>query len=269
MQNNKIDYASLDNLLDYQLSNDVTHMVALGSTAECSLLSPLEKYKVLSVIRKRTEGICHLMVATGNSNTTIAVKDSIKAYEYGADSLLVVTPYYVGYTTNGLIEHFKQISQCTPLPITLYNVPSRTGHSITSELAVRLYNLGYISGIKECSPNISLSKSISKLDKSLPIYCGNDNMIQQYRKLNMHGCISVIANVYPKLVAQSNTDKATNRALTQLCLAMGKYINPIAIKQLALSKGLIASNSVRLPLTQCQEVEATLKNIINKYGEIL
>lgn len=269
MQSGKIDYTSLDRLIDYQLECDVSHLVALGSTAECHLLTSLEKYKVLASIRKRTEGQCHLMVGTGNCNTLTAVRDAVKAYNYGADSLLVVTPYYVGYTTNGIIEHYRQIHDSTPLPIILYNVPSRTGHSISAELAIQLHQLGYIAGIKECTPDLALAKAIARLDKTLPIYCGNDNLIKQYHNNHMQGCISVLSNICPTLIAKSLTSRRHCKAVDNICNAMSQYPNPIAIKQLALYRGLIDSNCVRLPLTSTANNDAHLQKIAEKYSKLL
>lgn len=268
MDNGKVDYTSLDKLIDYQIQHDIQNIVALGSTAEAHLLTPLEKWKVLSNIRKRTEGLCQLMVGTGNCNTATSVKDCIKAYDYGADSLLVVTPYYVGYTASGIVEHYRQIHDSTPLPVILYNVPSRTGHSITAQLAVKLHQLGYISAIKECTSSTALAKQIRSLDKTLPIYCGNDNLIRQYYNNNMHGCISVLSNVAPNLVVKSTTDGRCNKALLSLCKNMSAYPNPVAIKHIACHLGIIANNSVRLPLTSISG-DKQLLHTINKYSNIL
>ncbi len=269
MKNGKIDYSSLDRIIDHQLNNDITNLVALGSTAECHLLTSLEKYKVLGAIRKRTDGQCHLMVGTGNCNTATAVRDAQKAYDYGADSLLVVTPYYVGYTTSGIIEHYRQIHDSTPLPIVLYNVPSRTGHSISAELAVHLHQLGYISAIKECTADLTLSKAIARRDKTLPIYCGNDNLIKQYHNNHMQGCISVLSNIAPVLVAKSITSRRHNKAVGALSCAMSQYPNPVAIKQLALYRGLIDSNFVRLPLTSSASSDTKLQKAVEKYSKLL
>ncbi len=269
MIDNKIDYNSLDKLIDIQLQAGITQLVALGSTAETQLLTPLEKWRLLAHIRKQTAGKCTLLVGVGSSNTATTVKDAIKAYEYGADSLLIVTPYYTSYTEQGLNEHYGTLHTATPLPITLYNVPSRTGKSVTAKQAVQLHKLGYIYSIKECSQNTTLANKIANLDKTLPIYCGNDNLIPQYYRSKMAGAISVLSNVFPAFISQCHTTKLYHKILQQLTTAMSHYPNPVPIKYIAHQLGIISSPEVRLPLTTIPPSDSELHKAVCKYKQYL
>lgn len=268
MLDNKVDYISLDRLVDQQLDSGITQLVALGSTAETHLLTPLEKWKVAARIRQRTQDKCKLIVAVGSSNTATTIKDAIKATEYGADGLLVVTPYYVGFTQQGLIEQFRQLRNCTNLPIILYNVPSRTGNTLTAQLIAQLHQLHYIDAIKQSDSNIKLTKNIIQLAPTLDIYCGNDNQIVDYYRLNCKGAISVLSNIAPQLVSSALTNKKHSKVLSDICNAM-TYTNPVCIKHMAKHMQIIDSAEVRLPLTTIVDSDSLLTDTLTKYQQYL
>ena len=140
-----------------------------------------------------------VIAGTGSNNTKEAIEMSKIAEKLGADGLLVVTPYYNKTTQNGLIEHYKSISNSVSIPIILYNVPSRTSMNILPETVLELSKIDNIVGIKEASGNISQVAEIASLcGDNLNIYSGNDDQIVPTLSLGGIGVISVLSNVLPE-----------------------------------------------------------------------
>ena len=199
----KIDYESMKNLIEYQISNGTDAIIICGTTGEAATLSYDEQIECIKKCVEYVNGRVKVIAGTGSNCTKSAVKLSKIAENLGVDGLLVVTPYYNKATQEGLKMHYKMISDNVSIPIIMYNVPSRTGVNIEPTTAIEICKDNKnVVGIKEASGNISqvayLSYLKSKYDIDLDIYSGNDDQVLPILSLGGVGVISVNANVIPK-----------------------------------------------------------------------
>ena len=268
-----INLKEFENFIDLQIKSGINALVVCGTTGEASTMTKDEKIDLIkcaiSVCNKRVP----IIVGTGSNNTSIAIEMSKLAEKLGADGLLIVTPYYNKTTQNGLIEHYKFIANSVDLPIILYNVPSRTGMSISPETCLELSKIENIVGIKEASGNISKVAQISALcGDNLPIYSGNDDQILPILSLGGQGVISVLSNINPSLALNitnsffsGNINDAKNYQIKALPIinALFDETNPIPVKE---ALNLLGFNFgvPRLPLVQCSEnLTEKLNKLIN------
>ena len=268
-----INLKEFENFIDLQIKSGINALVVCGTTGEASTMNKDEKIDLIkcaiSVCNKRVP----IIVGTGSNNTSIAIEMSKLAEKLGADGLLIVTPYYNKTTQNGLIEHYKFIANSVDLPIILYNVPSRTGMSISPETCLELSKIENIVGIKEASGNISKVAQISALcGDNLPIYSGNDDQILPILSLGGQGVISVLSNINPSLALNitnsffsGNINDAKNYQIKALPIinALFEETNPIPVKE---TLNLLGFNFgvPRLPLVQCSEnLTEKLNKLIN------
>ncbi len=258
MKNGEIDFESFGKLIEYQISGGADALVVLGTTGEPSTLSNTERDEIITFSKEKIAKRAKFIVGTGANDTKKAVEQSMRAQELGADALLVVTPYYNKCTQNGLIEHYKIISNAVRIPIIAYNVPSRTGVNILPETAVKLSQIDNICGIKEASGDISQIMTLCKFLKGkMAVYSGDDNLNFLFLLLGALGVISVTANVLPKevkrltsLVFSKNLEKALEQHEKLLSINKILFIevNPIPVKFACSLLGL-CENELRLPLT--------------------
>ena len=150
-----VDYEALGRFVDFQLSQGIHALVAVGTTGESATLSPDERKEVIRFTIDRVAGRVPVIAGTGTNNTQHAIEYSVDAAKAGADALLVVTPYYNKATQNGLIAHFTAIADRVDKPIILYNVPSRTGCNLLPATVEKLAEHPNIAAIKEASGNMS------------------------------------------------------------------------------------------------------------------
>lgn len=268
-----INLKEFENFIDLQIKSGINALVVCGTTGEASTMTKDEKIDLIkcaiSVCNKRVP----IIVGTGSNNTSIAIEMSKLAEKLGADGLLIVTPYYNKTTQNGLIEHYKFIANSVDLPIILYNVPSRTGMSISPETCLELSKIENIVGIKEASGNISKVAQISALcGDNLPIYSGNDDQILPILSLGGQGVISVLSNINPSLVlnitnsfftGNINNSKSYQLKALPIINALFEETNPIPVKE---TLNLLGFNFgvPRLPLVQCSEnLTEKLNKLIN------
>ena len=221
-------------------------------------------YFTIEKVNKRVP----VIVGTGTNNTKATIKFSKKVEYFGADGLLVVTPYYNKATQNGLYEHYKALAESVKLPIILYNVPSRTGVNILPKTAVKLgKEFENIVAIKEASGNISqVAELIALAGDDLAVYSGNDDQIVPILSLGGIGVISVLSNIAPKdthdMVMEylnGNTKRAVELQLKyiELIKALFCEVNPIPIKKALELSGFLVGKP-RLPLTELEEEHTKL-----------
>lgn len=200
-ENKKINYNKFQELIEYQIANDIDGLVVCGTTGESSTLTITEKKKIIKFAIEKVAKRVPVIIGTGSNNTKSAVELSIYAEKQGADGVLLVTPYYNKTTQKGLIEHYTAIANSVKIPCILYNVPSRTGVNIEPDTVVTLSKIENIVGIKEASGNFSKTlEIISKVPKSFNVISGNDDMIVPLLSLGGTGVISVLSNIFPKEV---------------------------------------------------------------------
>ncbi len=217
------------------------------------------------------------MAGTGSNCTETAIYLSKEAEKYGADGLLVVTPYYNKATQKGLIKHFTAIADSVKIPVILYNVPGRTGCNILPETAVAINAAApNVVAIKEASGNISqVAKLASLANGKLDIYSGNDDQIVPIMSLGGKGVISVLSNVAPKqthdIVAEylaGNIEKSRQLQLDAIEVidALFCEVNPIPVKAAMNLQGKNVG-TLRMPLTEMEEKnQEKLAAAMRKYG---
>ena len=259
---NGINYIEFKRFIDMQINSGINALVVCGTTGEASTMTNEEKSELINCAVSTCNKRVPIIVGTGSNNTSQAIENSILAEKLGADGLLVVTPYYNKTTQDGLIEHYKAISESTSLPIILYNVPSRTGMNILPETCFELSKIDNIIGIKEASGNISQVSKISSLcGDDFSIYSGNDDQIVPILSVKGKGVISVLSNINPELVLNitnaffdGDLKKSCYYQLEALPIieALFKETNPIPVKQ---ALNLLGFNfgEPRLPLIKCSE----------------
>ncbi|MBO4808424.1 MAG: 4-hydroxy-tetrahydrodipicolinate synthase [Lachnospiraceae bacterium] len=276
-QDGSVNYDELAKLIEFQIANSTDAIVICGTTGEASTLSHEEHLDVIKycveVVNKRVP----VIAGTGSNSTETAIYLSTEAEKYGADALLLVSPYYNKATQGGLYQHFKQTADAVKIPCILYNVPGRTGCNILPATVVKLCtDVKNIVGIKEASGNISqIAKLAAMADGKVEIYSGNDDQIIPIMSLGGLGVISVLSNVAPKQthdICQAFFDGDTAKAAKLQCQAIELIdalfceVNPIPVKKAVSLLGYNAG-PLRLPLTEMEpdHVEV-LKKAMKNYG---
>ncbi|MBQ4522799.1 MAG: 4-hydroxy-tetrahydrodipicolinate synthase [Lachnospiraceae bacterium] len=257
-----VDYEQLRKLIDFQIENGTDAIIICGTTGEASTLSHEEHLECIKVCIEHVNKRVPVIAGTGSNSTETAVYLSKEAAKYGADGLLVVTPYYNKATQKGLITHFTEVAKAADLPMVLYNVPGRTGCNILPETAVTLAkNVDQIVAIKEASGNISqVAKLAALADGCIDIYSGNDDQIVPILSLGGKGVISVLANVLPRethdIVAKylaGDTEESLKLQLKYIKLVDALFceVNPIPVKKAVNLMGMNAGG-LRMPLTEME-----------------
>lgn len=275
---NGVDYEKFGELIDYQIENGTDAIVVCGTTGESATMPDEEHLDAIKYCVKRVNKRVPVIAGTGTNDTPHCIRLSKKAEEYGADALLLVTPYYNKATQKGLIKHFTMVANEVNIPIILYSVPSRTGVNIKPETAKELSKIENIVAIKEASGDMSQVAKIAQLcGDDLVIYSGNDDQIVPVLSLGGKGVISVLSNVAPKdthdIVAsylEGDVKKSLELQLKALELIDALFIevNPIPVKTALNIMGLNVGK-LRMPLCEMEEKnEAVLKDALKNYGLI-
>ena len=239
--NEEVNYDKLGELLEEQIARGTDAIIICGTTGEASTLTHEEH---LAVIKYAVEKVNHrvpVIAGTGSNATDTAIYLSTEAEKYGADALLLVTPYYNKATQKGLKLHFSKIAESVKLPIILYNVPSRTGCNLQPETIVWIAeHVENIVGVKEASGNISqVAKLMSLAKGNVELYSGNDDQIVPIMALGGSGVISVLSNVAPELAhdiattyLEGDVKKSCELQLQAIELidALFCEVNPIPVK---------------------------------------
>ena len=250
-----VDYATLGELIDRQITAGIDALVIGGTTAEAATLSDTERYELFEYARERVGDKCRLIYGTGTNDTRVAVRHTEYASHLGCDGVLVVTPYYNRGTAEGVIRHYEAIAEASDVPVLLYNVPSRTGVNLSIETLERLAENERIAGIKEASDSLDRLMSISRI-KGLSLYSGNDSQIYPVLSLGGLGVISVVSNLYPeetisicKQYFANNREMSlkSQQELLPVISALFLETNPAPIKYAMAKRGLCLAD-MRLPM---------------------
>ncbi|HPE78062.1 MAG TPA: 4-hydroxy-tetrahydrodipicolinate synthase, partial [Draconibacterium sp.] len=248
-QQNQIDYKVLETIIENQVKGGMDYLVALGTTAESVTLTSEEKSKVIQ-ITKENSGKLPVVVGMGGNDTQTIINQIKNTNLDGISALLIVTPYYNKPSQEGMFRHYKAIAEESPLPIILYNVPSRTGVNLEYETVVRLAEASdKIIAIKEASGIMSQIASISKYTpENFLTISGDDVLALPTTTIGGKGLISVLANALPSKVSslvhlalQGNYNEATkiHFELIDLFKLIFKEGNPGGIKALMHFQGTI------------------------------
>ncbi len=253
-----IDYEAFGRLIDWQIDCGIDALVICGTTGEGSTLTDREHRDAIEYAVKRAAKRVPIIAGTGSNDTAYAIDLTKFAYNVGADASLVVTPYYNKATQNGLIKMFTAIADAVPLPMILYNVPSRTGCAIQPSTYLALADHPNIVAIKEANGDISkIAETINLVGDKLDIYSGNDDQIVPVMSLGGKGVISVLSNLMPaetseicKSYLRGDVKKSRDMQLEYLELINTLFceVNPIPVKAAMAAMGY-CENYLRLPLT--------------------
>lgn len=261
-----VNYDAFGEIIDYQIENGTDAIIVCGTTGEASTLSHEEHIECIRFATSYTKKRVPVIAGTGSNCTETAIYLSKEAQAAGADSVLIVTPYYNKATQKGLIGHFSSIAAAIDLPIILYNIPGRTGCNILPDTAAYLSkHVDNIVAMKEATGDISqVAKTIYQTEGKLDIYSGNDDQIVPILSLGGKGVISVLSHVAPRdthdIVAKylaGDTKGSLELQLKYLPLiqALFSEVNPIPVKK-AMNLMGFAAGGLRMPLSEMEEAHA-------------
>ena len=258
----EIDFASLKDLIEFQIAGGIDALLINGTTGESATLSESEKREIIAFAVREVRGRVPIIAGTGSNDTKKALELSQYACDVGVDALLVVTPYYNKASASGLLLHYRTIAEGCEKPIILYNVPSRTGVSIPLCVLEKLSQYKNIVAIKEASGSISYCAHVlERCGTDLDVYSGNDDLILPVLSLGGLGVISVISNALPhecaelcRLYFEGKTQEATllQMRLLPIIDAAFSEVNPIPIKALLAHLNL-CREEYRLPLCKMDD----------------
>ena len=257
-----VNYEKLKELLEFHIASHTDGVVLLGTTAEATTLSMTEQMEIVKFGIRIVNHRIPVVVGAGSNDTASAITKAKTFSSLGADYLLTITPYYNKTNEKGLIEHFKAIAAASSCPILLYNVPSRTGMSISLSALSALSKVPNICGIKEASGNMSYAVGVSKfLRDDFIMLSGNDDIIVPMMSMGGTGVISVLANICPQQTHQIcefclKEDFKSARLLQKNLLPVAESLffetNPIPVKAAMNYLGYGVGN-YRLPLYDMDE----------------
>ncbi|WP_279053862.1 4-hydroxy-tetrahydrodipicolinate synthase [Hoylesella timonensis] len=275
-QSGAVDYQALERLVKYQLESGADFLCILATTGETPCLSCDEKDAITSLVKDVNQGRVPILKYCGGNNTA-AVKAEMQSTDWsGIDGILSICPYYNKPSQEGLYQHFKAISQASPLPIVMYNVPGRTGVNMSAETTLRLaWECENIVGIKEASGSLEhVDEMIKGKPERFDVISGDDALTFSMIASGAAGVISVIGNALPKefsrmirLEFQGEYEPARkiHHMFTELYSLLFVDGNPAGVKALLSDMGLI-ENVLRLPLVPTtiktkEKMAAILKEI--------
>jgi len=263
--NGDVDYASLENLIEWHIANGTNGIVSVGTTGESSTLNPVEHLDVIDFTVKHVKKRIPVIAGTGANSTNEAIELTEESRKLGSDYALLVTPYYNKPNQRGLIAHYEAIADTVDIPQILYNVPSRTACDLIPSSVQLLSKHRNIVGIKEALDSKNRIKELvdisNQSNDDFLIYSGDDPTFMESLTLGAHGVISVAANIIPKsisdicsMIKANNFIEAEELNLKNKELFRLLFIesNPIPAKWMLYKMGLI-QNVIRLPLVELDE----------------
>ena len=260
---NRIDFDALARMIDYVIDGGVDYIVALGTTAETPTLYIPERAMIAQFISEHIHHRIPLVMGVGG-NSTSEVLDQLHTFDLrGADAILSVTPYYNKPSQEGLYQHFRTVSENSPLPVILYNIPGRAGVNMTAETTLRCArDLKNVIGIKEASGKIDqIQQIIDRRPEGFLVLSGDDGLTLDIMRRGGDGAISVAANSFPKMLMRSmnlakegHFDEADREfeVLKEPVHALFEEGNPTGVKCALSVMGLI-DDRMRLPLVAGSE----------------
>ena len=254
----EIDYESLQNLIERQIDAGVGAILLAGTTGESPTLSVREHAELVSFTARQIDGRLPLLAGCGSNSTAHACELAEAVAESGADALLAVTPYYNRTNDRGIVHHYHAIANATEKPLILYNVPARTGFSMTLAHYRELAEHPNIVAVKEASPDLSLLGSLcGECSSKLDVYTGNDHHTVSALRLGASGVISVYSNIFPRKMTELcrlcaagewKLAYARQKQILPQMQALFWETNPIPVKHAMAGMGLCRAE-YRLPLS--------------------
>lgn len=274
-EDGSVDFAALERLVDFHLESGTDAILTLGTTGESSTMSHEEDDEVCRAVVERVAGRVPVIAGSGSNSTQTMLEKSLSFQKLGADGLLIITPYYNKSNEEGIYQHFKTVMDAVDIPCILYNVPGRTGCSISENNVKRLASHPNAFAIKEASGNIGYASKVARhLSDDFAMFSGNDDIVIPMMSLGSRGVISVWANIMPKevhdmthawLEGRQEEALAMQLKCIELIDALFCEVNPIPVKY-ALELMGYGKAVYRLPLAEPSEkakatIAAAMKNV--------
>ena len=277
-ENGEVDFGALDRLVDFHLENETDGILMLGTTGESCTMTDAEDVAVAQHVVNRVDGAIPIIGGAGSNSTEESLSKAKGLQMVGCDALLLITPYYNKSNEEGIYRHFTTVLDQVEIPSILYNIPGRTGCSISEQNVIRLATHPNVMGIKEASGSIAYATSVARhLSDDFRMYSGNDDMIVPMLSLGGSGVISVWANVQPQLChdlvasyLEGDYQKALRIQLDGLELvhALFSEVNPIPVKAALAMMGFI-EEAYRMPLCpMAANTRAHLEEVMKEAGLI-
>jgi 4-hydroxy-tetrahydrodipicolinate synthase len=262
-----IDFTALGRVINHIIAGGVNYIVVLGTTGESVTLTKDEKQAIIAYIKEAVDGRIPLVAGIGGNNTQEVINNIRHTDLTGIDGVLSVAPYYNKPTQRGLVQHFKAIATCSPLPVIIYNVPGRTGCNVTADTCLELaHECKNIAGVKEASGDLTqIMKIIKGKPENFSVISGDDMLTIPVISAGGIGVISVLGNAFPAACAElvnhalRNNFKAA-REIQYKYLEMIELLfvegNPCGIKAI-MSVMNLGQNILRLPLVPVSRTTMT------------
>ena len=272
---NSLDEETYIKIINFHLENGTNGLVPAGTTGESPTLSHREHEKVIELCIQEAKGKIPVIAGTGSNSTTEAISLTEHAEKAGADGALIVTPYYNKPTQEGLYQHYKAINDKCGIPIIIYNIPGRSVIDMKVDTMARLFELKNIVGVKDATGDLNrVDETFKKIGNEFIQLTGEDGLAYEYNKRGGVGCISVTANIAPKMCSdmqkfsksQNNDEQKKAEEIDKKLQPVHKSLfiesNPSPVKYAAKLIGLCDDN-VRLPLvTVLDETKAEVKKAL-------
>ncbi|MBY4796878.1 4-hydroxy-tetrahydrodipicolinate synthase [Collinsella sp. AGMB00827] len=270
-EDGSVDFEALERLVDFHVNNGTDAILALGTTGESSTMSDEEDNEVIRAVVAQVAGRIPVIAGAGSNSTATQIAKSRTYEALGADALLIITPYYNKSSEEGIYRHLADTADATSIPCILYNIPGRTGCSISVANARRLSRHPNIMGIKEASGNVAYAAQIARfLSDEFRMYSGEDALTVPLMALGASGTISVWANIEPAKVHEmcasflaGNIEQARALQLAGLPIidALFSQVNPIPVKEALAQMGLLEAPHYRMPLIA---MEGSARDIVTR-----
>ncbi len=277
-ENGVIHRESLIQLVENQIKDGVNGFVILGTTGESSTLSLDEKKQIFHLVREVAQDRVPLIVGTGSNSTSCTINFSRRALDWGADGVLVVTPYYNKPSQKGLLAHFSEVAKSVQGPIILYDVPGRTGVTLDMETIKELAKNPYVVGVKDATGNLSRVEPFTGLaekNNGFLVLSGDDETLVPFLRKGGHGAISVLSHIFPREIKSWMADPNGKETDEEFKMAQGLIkslfveSNPVPLKMAMYLMGIIPTPEVRLPLVELdQKYVSDLRKELNQWKRL-
>src|ERR1041384_8162170 len=275
-KNGKVDWQSLESLVEFHIQNGTNGIVPCGTTGESATLDHAEHHDVIKAVVKAVKKRIPVIAGTGSNSTQEAIDLTIGAERAGADGALLISPYYNRPMQEGIYQHYKAVAASVGIPLIVYNIPARTGSKIEPETLARLSEIKNIAGVKEATGSVDQAIDVIRLcGDRLAVYSGEDTLTFSLMALGGKGVISTVANIAPKPMAElaeaclnGNWEKGRDLQFKLIPLIHAVFLetNPIPIKT-ALALMGNCTGELRLPLTPMSEGALNkLKGAMSDFG---
>ncbi len=277
-QDGSVNFPRLRELVEWHIASKTDGIVVLGTTGESATMTNEEDDQVCKCVIDTVSGRIPVIVGSGSNCTQSMLDRSLRYEKMGADGLLVISPYYNKANEEGMYRHFATVADAVHIPCILYNVPGRTGCSISENVVARLYRHENIGGIKEASGNLGYASQIARyLSDDFRMYSGNDDVIVPMMSLGGSGVISVFANILPEvahnivadfLAGDLEKSRAAQLKYLEVINDLFLEVNPIPVKTAMNMMGL-GAGALRLPLYEMSEgAKARLEDALREVGAL-